>query len=111
MPRQWEKVGVVGVDAGIVWLGDPCYILHRDEKDVPHKEMGKDWGEFCANLDEKEGENNNVAQFNYDMGHPGLGICLRTGYGDGLYEVFVKRVSKKDQTVAEVKIVFIEEGE
>ncbi len=26
----WEKVGVVGVDAGLLWLGDPCYILDKD---------------------------------------------------------------------------------
>ena len=26
--EEWEHIGEIGVDAGLCWLGDPCYILH-----------------------------------------------------------------------------------
>ena len=39
------------------------------------------------------------------MGHAGLGVSVSSGYGDGVYDVFVKR---KDNRIAEVKVVFIE---
>lgn len=97
---EWEKVGVIGVDAGLCWIGDPCYILHRD--DDKYIAIGKNWREFCSNF-----ENYPVMkQFHYDMGHPGLGFCVSTGYGDGSYDVFVKR--NNEGRIAEVKVVFIE---
>lgn len=29
-------------------------------------------------------------QFNYDMGHAGLGVVVSTGYGDGCYPVYAE---------------------
>jgi len=72
-------IGHIGVDAGIVWIGDPCYILHIDNLSST---VGKDWGEFCALLG-----NNPTKSFNYEMGHEGLGVCTSTKYGDGVYSV------------------------
>ena len=42
--KNWEtegdfvKVGDIGVDAGLVWIGDPCYI----QDDSKHNPL-KDW--------------------------------------------------------------------
>ncbi len=96
--RKWEKVGVIGVDAGLCWLGDPCYIMGEDASSHP----AKTWAEFCAKLSmiEKGG----VAIWNYKLGHEGLGITVSTGYGDGTYPVFVKRNS--ESRIIEVKVVF-----
>src|SRR5438270_340558 len=39
-----KYIGEIGVDAGLCWIGDPCYILHTDQ---PPKAIGKSWDEFC----------------------------------------------------------------
>lgn len=93
----WERVGEIGVDAGLCWVGDPCYILHKTKATTP-KGIGKNWGDFCDLLEDK------ATQFNYDRGHAGLGVCVSTGYGDGTYPVFIKR--NHEGRVAEVKVVF-----
>jgi hypothetical protein len=78
------KVGEIGVDAGLCWIGDPCYILHKKE---PPREIGKNWGEFCDIL-HSTNEFVSHKQFNYDLGHPGLGVVVSTGHGDGVYPVY-----------------------
>lgn len=100
-PRKskWERVGVVGVDAGLVWLGDPCYILHTKKPEA----IGKDWGDFARSLDRGA----DAQQMNYDKGHPGLGVVVTSGYGDGTYPVEVRRLA--DGTIAEARIVFVGE--
>lgn len=91
---KWEKVGVIGVDAGLCWLGDPCYFMQGKSEHFPAT-----WEDFI-NLNNGDCE----GQFNYKAGHPGLGVCVSTGYGDGEYDVMVKR---KGGRIAEVKIKFI----
>ena len=117
MPKseeKWEKVGVIGVDAGLCWVGDPCYII-KDPGEERYKELGKDWQEFCEILHNKEQLDSakNVAGFNYDKGHAGLGVCVSSGLGDGLYEVFVKRVKLPGwgNRIAALKVVFIEDDD
>lgn len=81
---EWEKVGVMGVDAGLCWVGDPCYI--RD---------GVPWGQ----IEEMRGETREFAQ----------GVAVRTGLGDGAYSVYVKRVKLAGwgERIAAVKVVFL----
>lgn len=104
---EWQKIGEVGVDAGLCWIGDPCYIHPDPEyKDNPPKEWGKTWSEFCKILHEKEkDEFPTRVQFNYDLGHPGLGVCVSTGYGDGCYPVYIKR--NFEGRISEVKVKFV----
>ena len=98
--------GVIGVDAGLCWVGDPCYILHREgEEDTP-KSIGRNWMEFCDSLGR---DYPTVKQFHYDRGHPGLGVCVSTGYGDGGYPVEVRRTA--EGRIAEVRVVFIQPGD
>jgi hypothetical protein len=145
--NEWVQVGVVGVDAGMVWIGDPCYILAlphlnpKEKKDSKFPNMyeprelpeslGESWIEFCDKVHDdgsaypvgskeydaflkkqiKKGEQRGqtAVQFNYEMGHPGLGVCMGSGYGDGTYPVFVKR--NEEGRITETKIVFIDEEE
>lgn len=105
---DWEQVGVIGVDAGLCWLGDPCYVLHKeknakDEHDRKPKDIGDNWMSFCDKVD------GDATQFKYDLGHAGLGVCVSTGYGDGTYPVEVKR--SPDGRIAEVRVVFISEDD
>ena len=106
MPKKsevWEKVGVVGVDAGMVWVGDPCYIIHANP--LP-KDIGANWGEFCAKFG--EGQNGGWLQhrqFDYDGGHAGLGVTVESGEGDGCYPVLVRH--NDAGRIAEVRVIFI----
>jgi len=75
---------MIGVDAGVVWVGDPCYILHK--KKLP-KTLGKNWSEFCDLLGN---ECPTRKQFNYAAGHEGLGVCVSSGLGDGFYPVYAE---------------------
>lgn len=99
-PEIWEEVGSIGVDAGLCWIGDPCYILHPVTQP---KSIGNSWSDFCNNLDNFT----RSLQFNYDHGHEGLGVVVTTGYGDGFYPVLARFT--KEGRVKEVKVVFIEE--
>ena len=101
----WEEVGVISVDAGICWVGDACYVFHTDK--TPG-DIGKDWHGFCAKMSEGC-ENHRVLdhrQFKHDKGHAGLGVCVGTGHGDGVYPVYIKR---EGRSIKEVKIVFLED--
>ena len=80
----WREVGEIGVDAGMCWIGDPCYILHR-QGDNP-KDIGENWDDFCNKMSANDTWPASK-QFNYDAGHAGLGVVVTTGYGDGVYPV------------------------
>jgi Protein of unknown function (DUF4241) len=101
-----ERIGDIGVDAGLCWVGDPCYILHKDE---PPKAIGKSWDEFCDILYQDD-QFPICKQFNYDLGHPGLGIVMSSGYGDGTYPVYAE--FDDEGRVAKVWVEFIgQDGE
>ena len=91
---NWLKVGQVCVDSGMVAIGDPGY-LH---------------GALARN---KEGERSLLpggAGYGLPVGIRDVGaVSVWSGLGDGSYDVHV-RFSTRTQRVAEVRIVFIEEG-
>lgn len=87
--NKWVKIGEIGVDSGLVWLGDPCYILHRENG--PPESVGKNWPEFCATLAEPKPKCAPRAKsYNYDFGHEGLGVCVSTAHSDGTYDVMAQ---------------------
>ena len=98
MKDTWERVGEIGVDAGLCWIGDPCYIMGQDANEHPVKT----WAEFCDKL--HQNEKDGVAQWHYKLGHMGLGVTVSTGCGDGVYPVFIKR--NKDGRILQVKVLF-----
>ena len=99
-----KKIGVVGVDAGLVIIGDPGYLIHT-EPDT-ESTLGKDWEEFCNLL--TEDERPTTKQFNFPLGNPGLAVVVSSGYGDGLYPVFAEVVDTKEggKRVKKVTIEF-----
>jgi hypothetical protein len=97
-----KQIGEIGVDAGLCWIGDPCYILHKEQ---PPQAIGKNWDEFCDTLD----SNCEFRQYDYDLGHPGLGVVVSTGYGDGTYPVFAE--FNDEGRIAKVWVEFIGQDE
>jgi hypothetical protein len=95
---KWEEVGVIGVDAGLCWIGDPCYCVTPDATEHP----AETWKEFCDIL--RDTEIDRTKQWYYQMGHAGLGVSVNTG-GDGCFPVYVKR--DEDGRITEVKVKFI----
>ena len=93
---EWQKVGQAGVDSGLIWIGDPCYVVSKDASHV-----FPSWKKFCNMLD--KGDNSQVKQWDTN-----LGVSVQSGVGDGLYDVFVKR--DREGNIAEAKIVFIDES-
>jgi hypothetical protein len=104
MKTETKQIGTIGVEAGLCWIGDPCYIIQNEEAGKP-KEI-KTWDNFCDAMSGVD-----TKSFNYAMGHEGLGVCVSTGFGDGSYPVYATISDEGDwgKRVKSVTIVFIED--
>lgn len=96
----WEYVGDVAVDAGVVMVGDPCYAT--DKKHPIHR-----WEKFCDLLG-RDSENG-VTGLKFAHGGGGMGVVVTSGYGDGVYPVYVKHDDRG--VIAELKVVFVSDDE
>jgi hypothetical protein len=105
MTRTLKLIGEIGVDAGLCWIGDPCYILHTDK---PPQAIGRNWTDFCSILN-RAGQYPTATQFHYDLGHAGLGVCFSTGYGDGVYPVYAEFTA--EGRISRVMVEFIGDDE
>ena len=110
---DWTKIGEVGVDSGMCWIGDPCYVLPRSiaegEGTSELRDAGfLDWPDMLAAV---EAVTPTTKQLNYAKRHPGLAVVFSAGFGDGSYEVFARYadVPGWGRRIAEVKVVFIPE--
>jgi len=86
-----QKIGVCGVDAGLLMVGDPCYFWRNGEESAAEESI-KEWPEVCDKI--KELDKNSGYQLNFKMGHAGLGVIVETTYGDGVYPVFLETTEK-----------------
>ena len=84
----------VYVDAGLIWIGDPCYIMGNDASN-----RVTDWSDFCKELGGTSGVSAPLGK--------GIGLAISTGYGDGRYPVDV--AYNGEGRVTKVTITFIEE--
>jgi len=100
METKTVLVGEVSVDAGLIWIGDPCYVLHKNDNNR-YESIGTTWEDFCKILDVKDenNETNDGKIYNFD----GLGVCISSGYGDGSYPVYAKLHNDR---VKEIRIKF-----
>ena len=98
--KEEKIVGHIGVDAGLCWIGDPCYVLGDDASN-----RVRNFGEFIEQIGNKD-----YHSFSYARkanSSEGLGVCISTGYGDGFYPV--KATFNEDGRVASVTVTFIED--
>lgn len=91
--------GQIGIDSGQAMVGDPCYLdtwetNKNDEFNIDGKEGEYSYHGACATT-----LSNNYGQL-------GLGeaVVFNTGYGDGLYPVYVQM--NEDGRVSKVVIDF-----
>jgi len=94
--RKRKLLGHIGVDAGLCWLGDPCYVMGDGASS-----RVRSWKEFCGKLHRKERSSEPLGE--------GVGVAVSTGYGDGWYPVYGELNS--EGRVAKVEVVFIKDGE
>lgn len=113
MKTSWEKVGEVWVDSGSVMVGDPCYTHGQDASHAV-----ADWNEFLSRtwpkVFGKNGEINHkvgMKDVTYALSEKGIGMVVSSGFGDGVYPVFVKYSDEGQwgKRVAELKVVFIDD--
>jgi hypothetical protein len=97
---KWTKVGVIGVDGGLVHVSDPCYCGDAQVNEAVRIEYDKE--NWFRSL-----------QVNYKMGHAGLSVVVPSGFGDGIYDVFIKTANCKKWGVriTDLKVTFIKESE
>jgi hypothetical protein len=94
---RWEQVAEIGVDAGIVWIGDPCYTMTPD---TPF--AFSNWQEFVGQTFEREVDG--VARWTGPMAGD-IGVTVTTGGGDGVYPVQVRRDAATGGIV-ELRVLF-----
>lgn len=100
MEAEFVKIGFLTVDSGIIWLGDPCYILHQT--DSINNIIGKDWMDFCSIIDTNEQYGATSFSWSDDQ-ESGFGIAIESARGDGSYPVYARY---KNGVICEINIRF-----
>jgi hypothetical protein len=95
MNNRFVLAGKIPVDSGQIMLVDPCYIRKDFESEYNDKPALNYAGACKATLSK-----DSCGVF------AKIAFATSSGYGDGLYPVYVKRTP--DGRIAEVKIKFIE---
>ena len=73
-------IGHVGVDAGLLMVGDPCYFVG---KDAAINDVCESWDQACSEI---FNEFDRDVPFNvYE-----LGVAISTTHGDGYYPVYLE---------------------
>jgi len=98
-----KLIGHMSVDAGLCWVGDPCYVLGDDASNRVHS-----WSEFCSSLYKGGGHEHYSAPLG-----DGIGFAINTGFGDGSYPVYIETSDDGawGERVKSITIEFIGEEE
>jgi hypothetical protein len=103
------RVGSVGVDAGMVMVGDPCYL----------DKWGKDSANGTEYIDNEVAEQQESGEYKYTysgacaatLGEHGAGelgnadaVAVSSGYGDGVYPVFA--TYNHDGRIVKLEVIF-----
>lgn len=93
-------IGHIYVDAGLCWVGDPCYVIGEDSSHGT-----KAWADFVEFL-----------SFDGNYSEPlgqGVGFAISSGFGDGSYPVYIETSNEGlwGERVKRVTIEFIEDEE
>jgi len=75
----WKKIGKISVDAGLVFIGDPCYLSDKN----PFQK----WNKFVEDMGDRDTAAITHDQKVEDTDDCAMGIISSTGWGDGTYDV------------------------
>ena len=106
----WQLAGHCAVDAGLIMICDPCYV-HKEDGGCSSAPFSGTWDDFCAWL--AEDNYPLVKKMPFTLGHEGAGVVMSSGFGDGVYPVYVriKDFGKWGKRVVEATILFDEDEE
>lgn len=76
------KIGEVGVDAGMIMVGDPCYFVGSD---TTINERCGSWSQACDEVFCKQD-----VDLDKGVNVYGLGVAVATTDGDGRYPVYLE---------------------
>ena len=100
--RQQDLSGIevkrVTVDAGCIWIGDPCYVMGEDSRNGP-----KTWADMCDRINHANHDETGISE---PLGE-GVGVLTESGYGDGEYAVTLHR--NREGRVSRVVINFMQD--
>ena len=112
---SWEYIGSIGVDSGQMMLSDPSYVKDFADSDDVEKLMdaiknGSDDSYSYTGACSQSNAPQQAGVLVNDIGAE-LGAVCSSGFGDGVYPVFVKRhdFGDNDTRVVEMKIEFVNE--
>ena len=118
---SWEYIGTIGVDSGQMMLADPCYVkdFADDNSDAEGvmklMEAMKDGSDNSFSYIGACSQSNTPQQAGVLVNDIGaeMGVVCSSGFGDGVYPVYVKRhaFGNNDTRVVEMKIEFVNEEE
>src|SRR5262249_25613485 len=87
------EIGALPVDAGLMMLSDPCYVL--PDPDEPERRDPKIYDRMCRKLGDKP-----YLLFSTDEHSTFNNVLVaKTGYGDGIYPVFAE-LDENDRVMA-----------
>jgi len=105
-PAPPVKIGECGVDAGMLYLGDPCYVINAA--------LGrKPWDEFIRAIAGPNGYLETYATVESVLPNGktpfNAGVVVTTGYGDGVYPVYAE--FSKTGHIARITVEFISDDD
>jgi hypothetical protein len=96
-----KRIGVCGVDAGLLMVGDPCYFWPEDNYSSAAVNSIPSWGSFCELVKDQPGKSDGF-QLYFKDNHVGLGVVVETTCGDGVYDVFLEEEGGKRRVVIDL---------
>jgi hypothetical protein len=108
------KVGEVGVDAGMVMVGDPCYLSDYGKKSAD----GFEWveSEVDAQKSTKKFDYSYSGACAATLGEDSAGelgrasaVAVSSGYGDGVYPVYA--TYNHEGRISKLEVVFVAEDD
>ena len=99
--EEFEPIGTVFVDSGQIMVGDPCYVLPREDGDTAIE--GRTYDALLAAYGE-DWDRRYLIPFEH-----GIAAVVSSGYGDGQYTVYVRYENGGEwgKRVAQVMIDFV----
>jgi hypothetical protein len=92
--KRWRKMGVVGVDSGSLWIGDPVYLYDGSLKE----RFPRGWDDLVEATPDAV-----TVPITFANGLEGLAVLLADFGGDGVFPVEVRR---DKEGVTEVRVRF-----